>query len=166
MLPTRGPWSSTVAVVTSRTAASICDVFADCAAARGLTVERLTAWTAWESFADFAAVALADRSGPGADALLYQWGTFAFTGRPQFHLVLSRQVAVGPPGADAFVQFDCRLRYDVDPTLGALGRFESSWVADGATAASAWLATVTGRPEWTVLAPLVPVAVEISGEQV
>jgi hypothetical protein len=167
--------SSTVADVTSRTAASPADVFADCAAARGLRVPGLTAWTAWETFADFAAVGFGpatDTAGgpvvdPDADALLYQWGTFGLTGRPQFHLVLSRQliVGVGDDLRGVHEQFNCRLRYDLDRMLSGLGRFESCWVPDGGTAATSWIAEIGGRPEWAVLAPIAPVGVELSSER-
>jgi len=154
--------------VTSRTTASPADVFADCAAARGLRVPGLTAWTAWETFEDFVGVAFSAAADPDGDALLYQWGVFVRTGRPQFHLVLSRQLVVGV-GDDLLPvreQFDCRLRYEVDPTLAALGRFESCWVPDAETAATSWLAEIGGRPEWAVLAPIAPVRVELFSERV
>jgi hypothetical protein len=160
--------------VRSRTTASVADVFAECLAARGLTTQRLTAWTAWETFADFAHVAIGASETPDGDALLYQWGTFTTTGRAQFCLVLSRQVALdvveivgmGRAGAaTVYEQFDCRLRYEVDPTLTALGRFESSWLQDGETALTGWVAQISGRPEWAVLAPLRPFAVELTSER-
>jgi hypothetical protein len=153
--------------VTSRTASSLSDVFAECAALRGLAVSGLTAWTAWETFADFAAVDVAPAPDGDPEALLYQWGTFARAGGMQFHLVLSRLVAVDV-GLDAPVleQLDCRLRYATDPTLTALGRFESMWSADGDTALTSWVAQISGRPEWTVLSPLAPVSRELSTERV
>lgn len=152
--------------MTPRTSASPADVFGGCAAARGLTVPGLTAWTAWETFADFAAVAFGSATDPDADALLYQWGTFTLTGRPQFHLVLSRQLTVGV-GDDRLAgheQFNCRLRYDTGQTTSALGRFDACWVPGSGQPATAWIAEIGGRPEWAVLAPIVPVAVELSSE--
>lgn len=126
----------------------------------------LTAWTAWETFADFAAVAFGSAD-PAADALLYQWGTFTLTGRPQFHLVLSRQLTVGV-GDDLLPvheQFNCRLRYDADRTTSSLGRFDACWVPGDAKPATSWVAEIGGRPEWAVLAPLAPVVVELSSER-
>lgn len=157
---------------------NVTDVFGDCVAARGLTPDRLTAWTAWEAFTDFARVTVGASDAPDGDALLYQWGTFTTTGRAQFCLVLSRQVALdvveivgmtrmggGPSTVTVYEQFDCRLRYEPDPALAALGRFESSWLQDGETALTGWVAQISGRPEWSVLAPLRPVAVEITSER-
>lgn len=161
--------SSVVAPV--RTPADLAAVFAGCARARGLDPDGFTAWTAWETFADFAGVRVPAASGLEADALLYQWGTFTRSGVPQFHLVLSRQVVASPGevslvGREEFLQLDVRLRYAAAPTLTSLGRFESSWVQDGERVASGWLAQVGGRPEWAVLAPLRPVAVEVTAERV
>ena len=161
--------SSVVAPV--RTPADLAAVFAGCARARGLDPDGFTAWTAWETFADFAGVRMPAASGLEADALLYQWGTFTRSGVLQFHLVLSRQVVAAKGdlslvGHDEYLQLDVRLRYAVAPTLTSLGRFESSWVQDGERAAGAWVAQVSGRPEWAVLSPLRPVAVEVTSERV
>lgn len=169
-MTTRTP-TSTVRSATVRTPEDLAGLFAGCTRARGLTTARFTAWSAWETFADFAAVRMRAADGLEADALLYQWGTYHRGGRTLFHLVLSRQVVAAPGevslvGHDDYLQLDVRLTYEVDPTLTALGRFESSWVQDGERAASGWVAQVSGRPEWSVLSPLRPVAVEVTSERV
>lgn len=165
------PRTPSPVVAPVRTPADLVAVFAGCARARGLDPEAFTAWTAWETFADFAAVRMPAAAGLEADALLYQWGTFTRSGQPQFHLVLSRQVVaargeVSLVGHEEYLQLDVRLRYAAAPTLTALGRFESSWVQDGERAASGWVAQVGGRPEWATLAPLRPLAVEVSADRV
>ena len=165
------PRTPTPVAAPVRTPSDLAAVFAGCARARGVDPDGFTAWTAWESFADFAAVRMPSAGGLEADALLYQWGTFTRSGGPQFHLVLSRQVAAAKGdlslvGHEEYLQLDVRLRYDAVPTLTSLGRFESSWVQDGERAASGWVAQVSGRPEWAVLSPLRPLAVEVTSERV
>ena len=54
-MSTRTP-TSTVSSATVRTPEDLAGVFAGCVRARGLTTDRFTAWSAWETFADFAAV--------------------------------------------------------------------------------------------------------------
>lgn len=163
-----------------RSPADLAEVFASCTRARGLNGERFTAWSAWETFADFAGVRLAGADGIGADSLLYQWGTFFRSGRRYFHLVLSRQVlatrsatdaadgvdAGAGDGREGYLQLDVRMQYESVPALSDLGRFESSWLQDGERAASSWIAQISGRPEWAVLNPLRPGEIEISAERV
>src|SRR5687768_9571454 len=75
----------------------------------GLTVESLTAASAWSVFGSFSRIEFDVPLEPDSDGLLYQFGIYDFSGEPRFHLDLTRQF--GLPDSDEYLQFHCDLQY-------------------------------------------------------
>lgn len=124
------------------------------AAERASPVRGMSAPTAWELFLDFAEVPFAVPAIGDADGLLYQFGTYEFTGTPMFHLDLVRQFAV--LGSDEYVQAHLELLFEPGDDLIALGR-HSEWFWPGNSGPlSDWSRHIRRRPEWLALNDRIP----------
>lgn len=75
----------------------------------GLTMESLTAATAWTLFGSFSGIEFDVPREPESDGLLYQFGVYDFSGESRFHFDLTRQF--GLRDSDEYLQFHCDLRY-------------------------------------------------------
>ncbi|WP_432154771.1 hypothetical protein [Streptomyces tricolor] len=136
-----------------------------------LEVERsakteLTTRAAWLAFIRFARHRFATAPTPGSDGLLFQYGTYAFSGLPMFTVDLTRQFDISDDGGehDHYVQIHCELRYECEPALDALGSF-NSWFFHGADAdLDEWLATMEGHLE--LLFARVPSKIDVYEEPV
>ncbi|UFQ99954.1 hypothetical protein KBP30_01450 [Streptomyces sp. Go40/10] len=90
----------------------------------------MTEWTtrgAWLAFVRFGRWRFDTAATPDSDGLLFQYGTYAFSGRPMFTVGLTRQFDVTDDDGehDHYVQVHCELRYEAEPDLDALGSFDS-----------------------------------------
>jgi hypothetical protein len=132
----------------------------------GVGVAAMSAEVAFGNYATFASVRFATPGTPDSDGLLYQFGTYKFSGEERFHLDLVRQFEVlDGDEHDHYVQFHCELTFDPAPELMALGRF-SDWYFYGPNAPlpSVWLSSIRQRPEWRALAGFNPTNVRIFQE--
>lgn len=84
---------------------------------------------------------------PDSDGLLFQYGTYAFSGRPMFTVDLTRQFDISDDGGehDHYVQIHCELRYECEPALDALGRFNSWFFNDTGADLDEWAAAMEGH---------------------
>ncbi|MFE7214950.1 hypothetical protein ACFY0A_45895 [Streptomyces sp. NPDC001698] len=123
---------------------------AELAAGRSTATE-LTTWLAFMRFGrqrfDTAAI-------PDSDGLLFQYGTYAFSGRPMFTVDLTRQFGISNVDGehDHYVQVHCELRYEPEPALDARGRFDSWFFHDTDADLDQWFATVERHLELLVSA--------------
>ncbi|MFI8963046.1 hypothetical protein ACIGO8_13080 [Streptomyces sp. NPDC053493] len=78
--------------------------------------------------------------------MLFQYGTYAFSGRPMFTVALTRQFDISDDGGedDHYVQIHCELRYECEPALDALGSFSSWFFHDADANLADWLAAMEG----------------------
>lgn len=115
---------------------------------RSKTAESTTraAWLAWVRFAQHR---FGVAPSPESDGLLFQYGTYAYTGRPMFTLDLARQFGINDDDGehDHYVQVHCELRYEPDPTLDAAGSFDSWFFHDTDADADQWFAAMETRLE-------------------
>lgn len=103
---------------------------------------------------------------PDSDGLLFQYGTYAFSGRPMFTLHLTRQFAVIDADSehDHYVQLHCELRYEPERDLDALGSFHSWFFHDAGADLEEWFAAMEGRLR--VLFARRPAEMDVYEEQV
>ncbi|MFF2902913.1 hypothetical protein [Streptomyces sp. NPDC057966] len=113
------------------------------------TKSKLTTRAAWLAFMRFASQRFATTSTPDSDGLLFQYGTYAFSGRPLFTVDLTRQFDISDDGGehDHYVQIHCELRYECEPALDALGSFNSWLFHDANAGLNEWLAAMEGHLE-------------------
>ena len=145
-----GPWDSP-------------EVFRTLVRQAGLTIESLTAVSAWSVFSAFARIAFEVPHEAESDGLLYQFGIHDFSGEPRFHFDLTRQF--GLPGSDEYLQFHCDVQYLPTPELQALGSHTEWWFPEDRSRQAEWVHLIDQRPEWTVLRSARPTAVEIHCDQ-
>ncbi|MFD9516144.1 hypothetical protein [Streptomyces sp. NPDC059979] len=121
---------------------------AELAAGRSTTTE-LTTRAAWRAWARFAQQRFDAAPTPDSDGLLFQYGTYSFSGRPMFTLDLTRQFDVNDDDGehDHFVQVHCELRYEPEPALDALGSFSSWFFHDTDEDLDQWFAAMEGHLE-------------------
>ncbi|MFE4608857.1 hypothetical protein ACFRK5_10945 [Streptomyces niveus] len=102
----------------------------------------LTTRAAWPAFTRFGRQRFATAPTPDSDGLLFQYGTYAFSGRPMFTVDLTRQfdISDGDGEHDRYVQVHCELRYECEPALDALGSFNSWFFHDADADLDEWLA--------------------------
>ncbi|MFE5666069.1 hypothetical protein ACFQ7W_19305 [Streptomyces niveus] len=102
----------------------------------------LTTRAAWLAFMRFGRRRFATAPTPDSDGLLFQYGTYAFSGRPMFTVDLTRQFDISDDDGehDHFVQVHCELRYECEPALDALGGFNSWFFHDADADLDEWLA--------------------------
>jgi hypothetical protein len=136
-----------------------------------LEVERsakteLTTRAAWLAFMRFARQRFATAPTPDSDGLLFQYGTYAFSGRPMFTVDLTRQFDISNDGGehDHYVQIHCELRYECEPALDALGSFNSWFFHDVDVDLDEWLAAMEGHLE--LLLARVPSEIDVYEEPV
>ncbi|MEI8407377.1 MULTISPECIES: hypothetical protein [unclassified Kribbella] len=125
----------------------------------GLTVESLTAASAWSVFGSFSGIEFDVPREPDSDGLLYQFGIYDFSGEPRFHLDLTRQF--GLRDSEEYLQFHCDLQYLPTPRLEVLGSHSEWWFRGDGRQLPEWFAAVNQRPEWPVLESALPTAVEV-----
>ena len=125
----------------------------------GLTVESLTAASAWSVFGSFSSIEFKVPREPDSDGLLYQFGIYDFSGEPRFHFDLTRQF--GLRDSDEYLQFHCDLQYLPTPRIEALGSHSEWWFRGDGSQLPEWVAAVEQRPEWAILESALPVAVEL-----
>ncbi|MEV8345904.1 hypothetical protein [Streptomyces niveus] len=102
----------------------------------------LTTRAAWLAFMRFGRQRFATTPTPDSDGLLFQYGTYAFSGRPMFTVDLARQFDIIDDDGehDHYVQVHCELRYECEPALDALGGFNSWFFHDADADLDEWLA--------------------------
>lgn len=130
------------------------------------TKTELTTRTAWLAFMRFARQCFATAPTPDADGLLFQYGTYAFSGRPMFTVDLTRQFDVSDDEGEHehYVQVHCELRYECEPVLDALGSFDSWFFHDANADLEEWCAAMERHLE-LVLAR-VPAEIDVYEELV
>ncbi|MET9452895.1 hypothetical protein [Streptomyces cinerochromogenes] len=130
------------------------------------TQTELTARAAWLAFMRFARQRFATAPTPDSDGLLFQYGTYAFSGRPMFTVNLTRQFAISDDEGEHehYVQVHCELRYECEPVLDALGSFASWFFHDADANLDEWFAAMEGHLE-LVLAR-VPAEIDVYEEPV
>jgi hypothetical protein len=121
---------------------------------RVFPVLSMSAPVAWDLFMDFAEVLFTVPAIPDADGLLYQFGTYAFTGTPRFHFDLVRQFAV--TDSDEYVQAHLELLFEPADDLKALKAHDEWFWRGGSSSLHDWSESVRRRPEWLVLVDRVP----------
>ncbi|MFE9928078.1 hypothetical protein [Streptomyces sp. NPDC005533] len=118
---------------------------AELAAGRSTTTE-LTTKAAGLAYVRFGRQRFDAAAAPDADGLLFQYGTYAFSGRPMFTVDLTRQFGISASDADGehdqYVQVHCELRYEPEPVLDALGCFDSWFFHDTEADLEQWFATM------------------------
>ncbi|MEV8398434.1 hypothetical protein [Streptomyces niveus] len=102
----------------------------------------LTTRAAWRAFIRFGRQRFATAPTPDSDGLLFQYGTYDFSGRPMFTVDLTRQFDISDDDGehDRYVQVHCELRYECEPALDALGDFNSWFFHDADADLDEWLA--------------------------
>ncbi|MDT6985460.1 hypothetical protein ACFSUJ_32670 [Streptomyces lusitanus] len=110
----------------------------------GRSATKLTTWAAWLAFMRFARQRFATAPTPDSDGLLFQYGTYAFSGQPRFTVDLTRQFDIGDGRGehDHYVQVHCELRYECEPDLDALGSFDSWFFHDANADLDEWFAAM------------------------
>jgi hypothetical protein len=113
------------------------------------TKTELTTRAAWLAFMRFGRQRFATAPTPDSDGLLFQYGTYAFSGRPMFAVDLTRQFDISDDDGehDHYVQVHCELRYECEPALDALGGFDSWFFHDANADIDEWLAAMEGHLE-------------------
>lgn len=135
-------------------------VFAELLQQAGHSPVDLTVESAWRHFLEFAHVSFATPDIPDADMLLYQYGIHSFSGQPRFHLTPTRRFALENLEHDLW-QFSCDLQFSPSDGLLALGTEHEWWGPDAGPSLTTWAENRRTGPEWTVLAHLEPLAIEI-----
>ncbi|MFD8966886.1 hypothetical protein ACFV0C_18130 [Streptomyces sp. NPDC059568] len=121
---------------------------AELAAGRSTTTE-LTTRAVWLAFTRFGRQRFDTAPIPDSDGLLFQHGTYAFSGRPMFTVDLTRQFGIndGDGEYNHYVQVHCELRYEPEPALDALGSFDSWFFHDADSDIDDWFAAMAGHLE-------------------
>ncbi|KUO02914.1 hypothetical protein AQJ67_18900 [Streptomyces caeruleatus] len=121
---------------------------AEMAAGRSMTTE-LTTWAAWLAFTQFGRQRFDTVLGPDSDGLLFQYGTYTFSGRPMFTVDFARQFDISDEDGehDHYVQVHCELRYETEPALDGLGSFSSWFFHDSGVDLDQWFAAIEGHLE-------------------
>ncbi|MFJ2407184.1 hypothetical protein ACIOUE_38475 [Streptomyces xanthochromogenes] len=130
------------------------------------TQTELTTRAAWLAFMRFTRQRFATAPTPESDGLLFQYGTYAFSGRPMFTVDLTRQFDISDDEGEHehYVQVHCELRYECEPVLDALRSFDSWFFHDADANLDEWFAAMEGHLE-LVLAR-VPAEIDVYEERV
>ncbi|MFE7713216.1 hypothetical protein ACFU6I_47600 [Streptomyces sp. NPDC057486] len=138
---------------------------AELAAGRSTTTE-LTTRAVWLALIRFGRQRFDTAAIPDSDGLLFQYGTYAFSGRPMFTVDLTRQFDISDVDGehDHYVQVHCELRYEPEPALDALGRFNSWFFHDTDADLDQWFVTMERRLE--LLLERVPFEIDVYEEPV
>ncbi|GAA1139371.1 hypothetical protein F4556_006948 [Kitasatospora gansuensis] len=110
-------------------------------------VAELTAQDAWLAFLRFGRQRFDTAVTPGSDGLLFQYGTYAFSGPPMFTVDFTRQFDINDDDGEHchYVQVHCELRYPPDPALRDLGSFNSWFFHDTGEELEQWAEELGGR---------------------
>lgn len=119
----------------------------------------MSASAAWDLFIAFAEVPFVVPAIADADGLLYQFGTYRFTGTAMFHLDLVRQFAV--LDSDEHVQAHLELVFESGDDLVALGGHGEWFWQDDSGVLRDWSRHVRQRPEWRTLSGHRPIDVRV-----
>ncbi|GAA2462845.1 hypothetical protein [Streptomyces lavendulocolor] len=113
------------------------------------TTTGLTTKAAWLAYTRFGRQRFETAATPDSDGLLFQYGTYVFSGRPMFTVDLTRQFGISAADGeyDRYVQVHCELRYEPELALDALGRFDSWFFHDTEADLDQWFATMQGHLE-------------------
>lgn len=127
----------------------------------GFDSERPDPLRAWEVFKAFAAIPVECAD----DGLLFQCGTYTFSGREQFHFNFTRQFTHEEDGEYAGMeQLDCTIYYEPTPELRALQ--VNIWSYDSVSLAQ-FFARVEALPEFRLVTGAhTPVRAEVDQENV
>ncbi|MFE4412613.1 hypothetical protein [Streptomyces sp. NPDC056821] len=138
---------------------------AELAAGRSTTTE-LTTEAAWLAFMRFGRQRFDTAAIPDSDGLLFQYGTYAFSGRPMFTVDLTRQFDISDVDGehDHYVQVHCELRYEPEPALDAMGRFDSWFFHDTDADLGQWFTTMERHLE--LLLERAPFEIDVHEEPV
>ena len=106
----------------------------------------------WPVFQDFVAIE-SEATGPDADGVLYQCGTFAFHGVDEFYVDFLRQFEVPSQdgGYDHLEQLHCEFRFPITEETRSLGRFSAWWFPAGGVPWPDFARMVERRPEFIAL---------------
>ncbi|MEU3724238.1 hypothetical protein [Streptomyces sp. NPDC031705] len=126
----------------------------------------LTARDAWPAYLRFGRRRFRTAPVPDGDGLLFQYGTYDFTGTAMFTVDLTRQFAVVDADGehDHYLQVHLELRYEPTPFLEGLGSFDSWFFHDAGGDVGPWADAMARH-----LVPLfdrAPHAVELYEEKV
>jgi hypothetical protein len=121
---------------------------AELAAGRSTTTE-LTTRAAWLAFTRFGRQRFDTGLAPDSDGLLFQYGTYTFSGRPMFTVGFTRQFDISDEDGehDHYVQVRCELHYAPEPALDGLGSFNSWFFHDSDADLDQWFAAIEGHLE-------------------
>ncbi|MFF8381602.1 hypothetical protein ACF07V_36530 [Streptomyces sp. NPDC015661] len=101
---------------------------------------------AWLAFVRFGRRRFHTAPTSDSDGLLFQYGTYASSGRPMFTVNLTRQFNVSDDDEhDCYVQVHCELRYEPALDWDALGSFHSWFFHDTDADLDGWLAAMEER---------------------
>lgn len=100
------------------------------------------------------------------DALLYEYGTYSFSGPRRFILAFCRQFDIDQDGAPVLIQLRCEIEYEPTLALEALGTYNRWWSgADDEPPLVALLDEIGRRPEWDVINAHRPVTSSVYQER-
>ncbi|MGE7386913.1 hypothetical protein ACQKM2_15670 [Streptomyces sp. NPDC004126] len=102
---------------------------------------------AWLAFTRFGRRRFETTPTPDSDGLLFQYGTYAFSGRPMFTVDLTQQFDVSDDDGEHahYAQVHCELRFGPAPDLDALGSFDSWFFHDADEDLEEWFAAMADR---------------------
>lgn len=108
------------------------------------TRAELTTGATWLAFMRFARQRFATSPTPDSDGLLFQYGTYAFSGRPMFTVDLTRQFEISDADGEHehYVQVHCEPRYEREVALDDLGSFDSWFFHDTDGDLDEWFAAM------------------------
>ncbi|MEU3468967.1 hypothetical protein ABZ716_13755 [Streptomyces sp. NPDC006687] len=115
----------------------------------GHALIELTARDAWLAFLRFGQRRFDTASSPDSDGLLFQYGTYSFSGPPMFTLDLTRQFDISDEDGehDHFLQIHCELLYTPDQLLRDLSSFTSWFFHDSDDNIDRWAEAMSVRLE-------------------
>ncbi|MFE7672462.1 hypothetical protein ACFU5N_09600 [Streptomyces albidoflavus] len=115
----------------------------------GHALTHLTTRDAWLAFLRFGQRRFDTASSPNSDGLLFQYGTYRFSGPPMFTLDLTRQFDISHEGGehDHYVQIHCELLYAPDQRLRDLGCFTGWFFHDSDNHIDRWAEALNGHLE-------------------
>lgn len=118
----------------------------------------------WEVFKGFAGETVDSAS----DGLLFESGTYRFTGTEQFTVSLVRQFEVVDDAGDHehYVHLRCEFLYEPTDELRSHGSFNLWCFPSDGDSIGEWVDGVESRIEFQSAVRLVPVSVTVSQEQV
>jgi hypothetical protein len=110
-------------------------------------LSELTAHDAWSAFLRFGRRRFDAATTPDSDGLLFQYGTYAFSGPLMFTLNLTRQFEIHDAEGehDHYAQIHCEVRYVPHSSLHTLGAFNTWFFHDTGGDLDAWVGSLNGH---------------------